>query len=88
MLESNRFTAITKTCKECSEPFELSPQDQQWFESKELHQPTRCKPCRQQRKQEAQDIAERRNRVITEIWKDRDRETEMVAAALSVGRKK
>jgi hypothetical protein len=44
------FVSRTLLCLECGRKFEFSVGEQQFFWSKGLAEPKRCKPCRQFRK--------------------------------------
>lgn len=41
--------SIVQTCKECKEKFTLDSRDVDWFKSRGLHVPKRCKACRQKK---------------------------------------
>ena len=41
---------IQRQCKDCQQPFEISPEEQNFFESKNLELPKRCIPCRRKRR--------------------------------------
>lgn len=36
-------------CKDCGAEFPLTPSEQRWFREREMHQPKRCRSCRQAR---------------------------------------
>lgn len=38
------------TCIECNKPFSLTPEHVEWFKSKNLELPKRCKSCRIKRR--------------------------------------
>lgn len=40
-------------CKDCTQPFEITEEEIQFFTSHNLNLPKRCKLCRNRRKQEA-----------------------------------
>ncbi len=40
------------TCKECKQPFIFTAGEQAFYEEKQLHDPLRCKDCRDRRKAE------------------------------------
>jgi hypothetical protein len=42
------FTPKTLECIDCKQPFEFSPGEQKFFAEKQLNDPKRCKPCRQE----------------------------------------
>jgi len=41
----------TLTCRDCQQPFVFTEGEQKFYAEKQLHNPTRCKGCRQIRKQ-------------------------------------
>ncbi|MDR2426564.1 MAG: zinc-ribbon domain-containing protein [Endomicrobium sp.] len=43
--------SIVQTCKECHQAFTLDTRDIEWFKSKGLKIPKRCKSCRGKNKQ-------------------------------------
>jgi hypothetical protein len=53
---------ITKICKDCSGPFEITEREQEFFAQRDLSQPKRCKDCRRLLRQlrEQQQLDERR----------------------------
>jgi hypothetical protein len=44
------FTSLQKVCRDCSEVFMLSADEQAWFADKGLSMPVRCHRCRQVRR--------------------------------------
>lgn len=44
------YKPIVSTCKECGKEFQLSPEEQSYFDSKRFVLPKRCKECRELRK--------------------------------------
>ena len=42
----------TIKCRDCGNPFVFSAGEQAFFEQKQLHDPVRCKGCRELKKQE------------------------------------
>jgi len=51
-MDSVEKTDRTITCKDCRQPFNFSLGEQQFFESRQLHDPVRCKACREIKKQQ------------------------------------
>jgi len=44
------LTTIIKNCRECGKTFSLTPEEQQKFIDKGLHEPTHCPVCREKRR--------------------------------------
>jgi len=52
----------TRACVDCNQPWTLTEGEKKFFASRNLHEPKRCKPCRQVKRQQnagAQDQAPR-----------------------------
>lgn len=43
-------TDQTLNCRDCQQPFVFTEGEQKFYAEKQLHNPTRCKPCRQAKK--------------------------------------
>jgi len=50
-LEISARPSAEVICRECSEPFVMSGQEQVWFELRGLALPKRCPPCRRMRRE-------------------------------------
>jgi len=50
MIEKPQFTDELLTCVDCGREFSFTAGEQDYFWSKELAAPKRCKPCRERRK--------------------------------------
>ena len=46
------FTTQALTCKDCGQAFEWTAEEQEFYASKQLSAPQRCKPCRQAKRQQ------------------------------------
>lgn len=44
------MSTINKCCKDCSKDFEITDEEQSFFNSKGLEIPSRCKECRRKRR--------------------------------------
>lgn len=49
--ERKLLKPITITCTDCHKPFIITPEEQQFFKTKNFALPKRCKPCRVIRRQ-------------------------------------
>ena len=50
MAEKKYYEPIVSTCKECGREFQISPEEQRYFDAKGFVLPKRCKACREVRK--------------------------------------